>query len=803
MKKYTILLYLFFHVLFLIKPVIPVYGQSTVLSVSATGDIKQDSLALVALYHSTNGDDWFNNDNWLSNRPIQNWHGVKVSDERVIELDLHWNNLNGFIPSRIGNLTYLSNLNLYHNKLSGPIPNEIGNLTRLFYLALYENRLNGIIPSEIGNLTNLIFLKLNENLITGPIPPEIGNLKMLSYINMNHNELTGAIPSEIGYLTNIYYLDLYGNKLGGAIPQEIGNLTYLSRLALDSNMLTGAIPAELGNLTNLEYLDLHNNKINGSIPIELSQLTSLRSLILYGNQLTGSIPNELGSLSKLDCLDLRGNKLSGTIPSELGSLTKLHRLYLNNNQLTGTIPNELGTLSNLYWLELANNRLTGSFPTEIIYLTNLYWIDFSYNQLTGSVPPEIGGMKRLYYLNLSKNKFIGFHPKEISDLTNLNYLNLNNNRLEELPNLSSFTRLNEALVSNNFLTYEDIEPNVGIRYFRYSPQAKIGKAKKMRISFGDTLIINGETGGSANLYQWYKDEKAIQGAESPKLNLLVKCPDGIGTYYVKVSNNIATKLVLQSKDIKIIEKLENEEVIRAVSDTVVFAQFNSNSSIVTVEFNGSSSVSVMPITGNTTGKSISITQISVLPDFTNAPVLDNILHYYNIETSASSLEAEITFGYTDEMLEDTNITESELAANYYNEKTLMWVTVPGELDTVNNTLSVNTDHFSIWCIGEAQKGIEIDYDTEPVLPEKFQLGQNYPNPFNSGTQINYHLPEAVHVTLTVYNVLGQEVIRLVDTDMPAGFHTVKWDASNVSSGTYIYRIAAGGFTFAKKMMVIR
>ncbi|MFC1564836.1 right-handed parallel beta-helix repeat-containing protein [candidate division KSB1 bacterium] len=90
-----------------------------------------------------------------------------------------------------------------------------------------------------------------------------------------------------------------------------------------------------------------------------------------------------------------------------------------------------------------------------------------------------------------------------------------------------------------------------------------------------------------------------------------------------------------------------------------------------------------------------------------------------------------------------------------------------------------------------------------VSPVTFSLNQNYPNPFNPVTSIKYQLPKASHVTLTVYNIIGQEVARLVDTDMPAGFHSVRWDASRVASGTYIYKIVAGEFTTVKKMVVIK
>ncbi len=92
---------------------------------------------------------------------------------------------------------------------------------------------------------------------------------------------------------------------------------------------------------------------------------------------------------------------------------------------------------------------------------------------------------------------------------------------------------------------------------------------------------------------------------------------------------------------------------------------------------------------------------------------------------------------------------------------------------------------------------------EKIIPNKFGLSQNFPNPFNPITEIRYQLPKAAFVTITVYNVTGQEVAKLVESPRSAGFHSVKWDASNSASGTYFYRIVAGNFTQIRKMVVIK
>ena len=88
-------------------------------------------------------------------------------------------------------------------------------------------------------------------------------------------------------------------------------------------------------------------------------------------------------------------------------------------------------------------------------------------------------------------------------------------------------------------------------------------------------------------------------------------------------------------------------------------------------------------------------------------------------------------------------------------------------------------------------------------PFSFQLEQNYPNPFNPVTTIRYSLQGTRDVLLIVYNLLGEEIARLVDGVQPEGLHQITWDASSVSSGIYFYRIEAGDFVQTRKMLLLK
>ncbi len=93
---------------------------------------------------------------------------------------------------------------------------------------------------------------------------------------------------------------------------------------------------------------------------------------------------------------------------------------------------------------------------------------------------------------------------------------------------------------------------------------------------------------------------------------------------------------------------------------------------------------------------------------------------------------------------------------------------------------------------------------EPVgVPDKFVLDQNYPNPFNPATTIQYTIPVTEKVVLTVYNILGQEVATLVNEVQNPGTHQVTFDAAQLSSGVYLYRLTAGDYTNIKKMLFVK
>ena len=431
-----------------------------------------DRAALLALYEATDGPNWVNSENWLTDAPLGDWYGVEVDGSgRVIHLDLSgtWDDegnaehgLTGAIPSALADLARLASLGLGDNRLTGAIPPELGDLAGLEYLDLSGNTLTGAIPPELGNLDSLETLSLWDNTLTGTIPAALGELASLEGLDLSENLLTGAIPPELGSLRNLRWLDLSGNGLlDGRLPPELGNLASLEALWLRRTGVGGPLPPELGKLLNLEKLVLQTSTFTGPIPPELGNLRSLTSLDLAANYLEGPIPSELGNLRSLEALDLALNHLEGAVPPELGSLSALRSLDLRwNGSLSGKIPGSLGDLANLDFLGLDRNRLTGPIPPELGKLSRLERLGLSENRLTGPVPATLAGLGTLRVLGMHGNALSGPLPEGMGALERLEELWVGTNPELSGPlplDLTGLTRLQSFKAGGTGLCAPDDE----------------------------------------------------------------------------------------------------------------------------------------------------------------------------------------------------------------------------------------------------------------------------------------------------------------------------------------------------------
>jgi hypothetical protein len=117
--------------------------------------------------------------------------------------------------------------------------------------------------------------------------------------------------------------------------------------------------------------------------------------------------------------------------------------------------------------------------------------------------------------------------------------------------------------------------------------------------------------------------------------------------------------------------------------------------------------------------------------------------------------------------------------------------------------SINPAYYKFWDFDLHRPKTPTGISQLPGVAKAFKLEQNYPNPFNPSTQIEFSIPVASQVELKVYNILGQEVATLVNESLKAGNHAVKFDASHIATGVYLYRITAGTFVSTKKMLLLK
>lgn len=193
----------------------------------------EDREALIAFYNSTNGENWNNNTNWGSDKPLNEWYGI--------------------------------------------VTNHTGEVIELRFLE--ENNIKGQIPAELFDIVNLQSIYLwNQSNLSGEIPTEIGNLKYLSVLSIVYTKLEGQIPSSIGHIASLTGIFLKNNLLSGKLPNELGNLTYLTSFDISNNNIGGELPKELAKLTRLvlspDGFNISNNRFTGKFPDEFYEMPS-------------------------------------------------------------------------------------------------------------------------------------------------------------------------------------------------------------------------------------------------------------------------------------------------------------------------------------------------------------------------------------------------------------------------------------------------------------------------------------------------------------------------------------------------
>ena len=502
---------------------------------------------LVRLYEATDGPNWENNTNWLSEAPLNQWYGVTTnSGGRVRRLELAFNGLHGVVPPELGGLSNLQILHLPTSDrgLTGTIPPELGQLRQLERLTLGHNGLTGSIPPELGNVSSLQVLSLENNHLTGAIPPELGRLTRLEGLYLQLNTLSGELPPALGDLASLRYVSLHRNHLSGPVPASLlrvdlrrftfernlglcapGTTRFLSWLGRMDDTNGGY--CNTGDAAVLERLHetaggagwtrsdgwLAGQPLSDWYGVVTDSLGYVRELDLSRNGLVGSLSLTLGDLSGLTSLRVGGNALAGPLPLSLTEIP-LRELHYSDTGLCapvdGGFPEWLNAVSSHEGTGLECAASSDRAVLETLYraLDGPNWTRSS-GWLTDAGLGNWRGVEvdsdgRVVELSLNGNNLAGRMPAELGNLSRLHTLSLSGNSIAgPIPAaIGRLSRLQHLSLEFNPLG-GDIPAEIGnlsnLRYVRLednslrgSIPAELGRLDKLE----ELLLSNNElTGG--------------------------------------------------------------------------------------------------------------------------------------------------------------------------------------------------------------------------------------------------------------------------------------------------------------------
>ena len=329
--------------------------------------LSADRAALEELYHATNGPNWRNNTNWLTDAPLGEWHGVETdSTGRVISLILSPNNLSGPIynnaglcaPADAAFQAWLATIDDFRGDVCAA-PEPVGTIPAQTLRdgggAIAVN-VAGYFEDPNGDPLTYTAASSDPGVVIAAVS---GSTVTLTPVSAGAATVTVTARDPAG-LSTTQTIAVTVTPAAAATDRAALAALYAATggpgWANSTNWETSAPLGEWYGVTTdasgrVTELNLINNGLTGSIPPALEELANLEVLHLQRNNLTGPVPAWLGDMTRLRWLRLGGNGLTGRIPDALARLASLEQLYLWGNDLTGPVPAPLGTLRGLTHLQ--------------------------------------------------------------------------------------------------------------------------------------------------------------------------------------------------------------------------------------------------------------------------------------------------------------------------------------------------------------------------------------------------------------------------------------------------------------------
>jgi len=316
---------------------------------------------MALFYFAMDGENWQQNQGWMSSQSECLWYGVKGNSDGCPEGCIKKSDLDYDMICRIGMG--------FDNNLYGEIPSELGYLSEMRWFEIQDDYLFGTIPSTLGTgWTKLHTFLVSGNSLSGGFPRTFESNKMLGTIFMGHNQFGGTFPNVFTTLKNLKWLDVEDNGFVGDLPTEMGELKALRILNIINNNMTGNIPDTWDEKNLIEDFEISDNNFIGSLPANLGKAKFLKDFHASRNQLTGSIPASYFTLEYLQELYLDENNMVGGLPqTDEPFYNGLQELSIHSNSFSGHFPVKYfeNTLRISEVLSLHNNDLMGSITENI------------------------------------------------------------------------------------------------------------------------------------------------------------------------------------------------------------------------------------------------------------------------------------------------------------------------------------------------------------------------------------------------------------------------------------------------------
>lgn len=701
-----------------------------------------DSLALVALYHSMSGVHWRNNNGWLEEK-VEFWVGVQT----VTEVDTdEWRVTSFRVPNE--NMTRV-----------GTIPPEIEKMVHLDLFRVQSNLLVGSIPAELAKIPTLRVFWPQRNYLSGEVPwKEFGQMQRLADLVIRFNFLSGEIPSWFGenddqgnpYFPVIQLLMIEGNNFHGQIPASLANRTLFRRVTVANNQFTGPIP-DLSTLEDLRFLFLHDNDFEpGPIPEWLRQLPNLERLSLANTNRTGTIPDWFGEITSLE--RMMGGGIGG------------------NDEIGGEIPESMRFMPNLWDFSLTGGNFTGPIPEWIADIPSLQIVDFQDVKFTGTLPASFSTVDDLRRVFISGSLIEGGIPESWQVLTRLQVLDLSNNLNMEIGNIPEWIAQNLTDLQELYLPGSGVTGEIPANF------ETLGGLQ--RLSLGNNPGLTGElpawladkdlrqlslsnTGMTiTEIPAWLQNSTRLDALELGGYGIEGPIPEWLG------NENLAATLRRLALD----DNKFSGEIPAALGNLFVLDSLN----LANNELTGSIPVEFLNI--GKPNPEFSVLQAIVLSG--NAGLTGEMLLFEDaldmrvVEFDGTDLCVPTGFDAWADVIENT--ATQRYPVLYFNI----------------STTGINCS--------DLPSNVEFS-----DLPDRVRLGGNYPNPFNPSTTIPFSLPHDMQVSLRVYNILGQHVATLVNERLTSGRHEVRFDAANLSSGYYVYRLETEEGLMINQMILLK